>query len=113
MNMQMEMKGAHVTGLGFFDGDIDGKNIKSGSIFIEDDLDESKGNSKGKRTVEHKCDADIVKLLMQQNEFPMYADVKFGSQVTRGAQKFVVVGVRPVAKITGEVIPPPSSAARK
>jgi hypothetical protein len=91
---QMVIKGAT-----FFDGQIDGKQLSSGSIFVEEQMDESTGNAKGFRTVEHKCkSADVVKSVFH-NSFPMLADVSLDLIVKKGTQSFVVMKVEPIKSV--------------
>ena len=72
MKVQLD---ALIKGAGFFVGDIEGKHIDNGSVFIEEPFDSSKPNYKGFRTVEYKCTrSEIVKPLMHL-EFPFHAKV--------------------------------------
>ena len=103
--MNLTQSNQRMTGLGFFEGDIDGKEIKSGSIFIESNLDESKGNSKGMRTVEHKVDMDVVKALMH-NPMPLMVDLEFEQRVTRGASTFRLINVKSLR--APETLSPPA-----
>lgn len=87
---------AKVMGVAFFNDTIDGKKIDSGTLFVEEALDESTERSKGYRTVEYKCpDSSLVKAIMH-NAFPMIAELSVESKVTKGANSLVVVGVKPV-----------------
>ncbi len=90
----MTQTNQRMTGLGFFEGEIDGKDIKSGSIFVESALDETKSNAKGTRSVEHKVDMDLIKALMH-NPMPMMVDLEFEHRVTRGAMSFRCINVLP------------------
>ncbi len=86
--METFTKSQVVSGVSFFDGNIDGKEIKSASVFIESAMD--KGNAKGRRTVEFKClDADVVKRVFDK-DFPAQCEVEYGLQVSKGAHSMVV-----------------------
>lgn len=86
-----------VKGVSFFDGSIDGKEFNSASVFIEEQMDESKGNSKGYRTVEHKCtSADVVKRVIH-NGFPAKCEIVLDLIVKKGTQSFMVTDIRPIS----------------
>lgn len=85
-----------VSGITFFDGNIDGKALNSGTIYILNELDTSRDNSKGSRTVETKCDSsEVVKRLMHL-EFPLKCKVTYELRVTKAAEKMVVVDCKPL-----------------
>lgn len=85
-----------ISGVAFFDGNIDGKQLNSGTLFILQELDVSKGSAKGQRTVEKKCDgAEIVKCLMHL-EFPLKCKVTYEERVSKGAERMVVIECVPI-----------------
>ena len=87
-------------GCAFFSGNIDGKEIDSGTLFVEEQLDEGSGRAKGFRTVEYKTpSADLVKAV-QHNAFPMMAEITVETKVSKGASALVVVAVKPVQLAT-------------
>lgn len=88
-----------VTGVKFFKGDIDGKSIDSGKIFIEEALDFTTGRAKGYASQDYSlANADAVKGLMH-NEFPLICEVEF-MRVTNGdTTKNIVTGVKPVERV--------------
>lgn len=84
-----------VMGVAFFSGQIDGKEIDSGTIFVEEQLDESSGRAKGFRTVEYKTpNHDLVKAVMH-NAFPMMAEITVETKVSKGASNLVIVALKP------------------
>lgn len=98
-----------VKGVSFFADKIDGEMINSGAVFIEEQLDEKAGRSKGFRTVEYRCpDSEIPKRLIQ-NTFPMQADVVFELTTTKRGQSVSVVDVR-VAGKASQPAPLPKAA---
>lgn len=89
-----------LSGAAFYDGVIDGKEIKSGTLFILQELDVKNGNAKGQRTVEKRCDnADIVKALIHL-EYPIKCKVTYEERVTKGAEKMVVISCIPIERAT-------------
>lgn len=96
-----------VSGIAYFDGNIDGKQLNSGTLFILQELDNSKGTANGERTVEKKCDsADIIKRLMH-NEFPLKCKITYEERVSKGAERMIVIQCVPVgpAKMPGNPVP--------
>lgn len=98
--MSMTMQ-AVIKGCTFFDGEIDGKEIKSGTVFIEDNLEQQTGRSKGTRTLEYPCvDAEVVKRIIN-NEFPISAEIELEMKVTKRDHKPIVVSVKPIVRVGG------------
>lgn len=88
-----------ISGVAFFDGEIDGKKLDSGTLFILQELDGKNKNAKGQRTVEKKCDSsEIVKGVMHL-EFPIKCRVVYEERVTKAAEKLVVISCRPVDRV--------------
>lgn len=97
-----------VKGVSFFEGQIDGKQMSSASIFVEEKMDEKSGTAKGFRTVEHKCvNADVIKRVFN-NDFPMSAEVSLELLVKKGTQSFVVTALKPITKVSP--VPQPKAA---
>lgn len=69
----------------------------SGSVFIEEQLDEKSGNSKGFRTVEYPTTPEVVKAVIH-NEFPISADITFSMKVTKKANTVQIEQLKPVAR---------------
>lgn len=84
-----------VKGVTFFEGAIDGKQLNSGTVFIESELDVSKGNAKGVRTVEYKADSSEVIKRVMHNEFPGKFKVFYEMRVTKSSNQMVIVDLRP------------------
>lgn len=95
----MAIEKVKVTGVKFYKGDIDGKSIDSGKVFIEESLDFTTGRAKGYATQEYSLGkAEIAQALMH-NEFPFLAEVEF-TRVTNGdVSKNIVQSVRPVERM--------------
>lgn len=94
----MAVEKVKVTGVKFFAGAIDGKDIDSGKVFIEEQLDFTTKRAKGYATQEYSlADAAQAKGLMHL-EFPIVCDVEF-QRVTNGdVSKNIVMGIRPVER---------------
>ena len=75
-----------ISGIAFYEGVIDGKDIKSGTLFILQELDSKNGTAKGQRTVEKRCDSpEIVKRIMHL-EYPLKCRVTYEERVSKGAE---------------------------
>lgn len=100
----MGIEKVKVTGVKFFKGDIDGKGIDSGKVFIEESLDFTTGRAKGYATQEYSLGkAELAQALMH-NEFPLLAEVEF-LRVTNGdVSKNIVNSVRPVERVPTEPV---------
>ncbi len=86
-----------VTGITFFDGNIDGKDIDSGSVFIEEHLDERSGRSKGTATQKYPLgDAKEAKSLMH-NTFPLVCEIEFRRVTNGNVSKNTVHSIKPVS----------------
>jgi hypothetical protein len=86
-----------VTGITFYQGKIDDNNIDSGSVFIEEYLDESTGRSKGTATQKYPLgNADSAKALMH-NTFPLICEVEFRRVTNGNVSKNTVHSIKPVA----------------
>ena len=94
----MSVEKVKVTGVKFFVGDIDGKGIDSGKVFIEESLDFTRGTAKGYATQDYAlANAQVAKGLMHL-EFPVVCEVDF-QRVTNGdVSKNIVVGVKPLER---------------
>lgn len=91
--MQMTQK-VVIKGVSFFDGEIDGKKIKSGSLHIEEAFGSADPNSKGFKTVQYSvADPELVRPFMQ-SLFPVHAEVDFEINATKAGTKINVVGLR-------------------
>ena len=98
----MAIERVKVTGVKFYKGSIDGKDIDSGKVYIEEMLDFTTGMAKGYATMRYSlADAAAAQGLMH-NEFPLVCDVDF-MRVTNGeVTKTVVTGLKPVARGASE-----------
>lgn len=95
----MGIEKVKVTGVKFFKGDIDGKGIDSGKVFIEEPLDFTTGRAKGFASQEYSVGKAEVAQAIMHNEFPLVAEVEF-MRVTNGdTTKNIVVGIKPVERI--------------
>ena len=94
----MSVERVKVTGVKFYQGNIDGKAIDSGTIFIEESLDFTTGRAKGYAVSDYALGkADAARALMQ-HEFPFVADVEF-MRVTNGdVSKNIVVNVKHIGE---------------
>jgi hypothetical protein len=109
--MNQFSKTCAVKGVSFFADKIDGEAINSGTVFIEEELDERAGRAKGFRTVEYACpDSELPKRLIH-NTFPVMCEVVFELSTSKRAQKVMVVDARPVTGRQAQPAPLPKVPA--
>ena len=95
MAMQFESD-AVVSGVTFFNGVIDGKELDSATIFILEELETKNGNANGSRTTENKClSSETVKRIIN-NSFPCRFHLVYERQVTKGGEKLIIIDARPL-----------------
>jgi hypothetical protein len=95
MAMQFETD-AVVSGVSFFSGVIDGKELDSGTMFILEELETKNGNANGSRTTENKCmSSETVKRIIK-NTFPCKFKLVYERQVTKGGEKLIIIDARPI-----------------
>jgi len=93
MRMEQVMQ---VKGVAFFDGTVEGTEYKTGTVFIDEPLDESKNNAKGSRSVAYPAtDSEVIKRIFNQ-QFPLTAKVVIETQTMKKTQRLVVSSVVPV-----------------
>jgi len=85
-----------VTGVKFFKGAIDGKELDSGKLFIEELLDFTKGRAKGYATTEYALGSAEKAQGLMHNEFPLVADVEFVTVTNGDVSKRIVMAVKPL-----------------
>lgn len=95
----MAVEKVKVTGVKFFKGDIDGKGIDSGKVFIEESLDFTTGRAKGYATQEYSVGKAEAALAIMHNEFPLVAEVEFVRVTNGDTTKNIVVSIRPVERV--------------
>lgn len=87
---------AKITGVAFFAGNIDGKDLDSGTLFVEEPMDESTERAKGFRSVEYKAPSSALIKAIIHNSFPLIAELSVESKITKGGSSLIVVAVKPV-----------------
>lgn len=94
----MGIERVKVCGVKFFKGDIDGKGIDSGKVFIEEPLDFTTGRAKGYATQEYAIGKADAAMAIMHLEFPLLAEVEF-MRVTNGdTTKNIVTSIRPMER---------------
>lgn len=99
-----------IKGAGFFNDKIDGEMIDSGSVFIEEALDESKGRAKGFRTVEYRCPSHELAARLCKGELPAQFEVTFEIVTTKRGQAINVVDAVASAAKPSQPQPLPKAA---
>ncbi len=98
MAMQFETE-AVVSGVTFFNGVIDGKELDSGTMFILEELDLKNGNAAGSRTTENKCTGSETVKRIIKNLFPCKFKLVYERQVTKGGERLIIIDARPIGDV--------------
>jgi hypothetical protein len=86
-----------IRGAKFFRGNLDGKDIDSGKIYVDVEL---KGeNSWGICTNELKCEGSKIIESIKHNPFPFIAEVTMLEQSNGKTTTKVVTGVKPLERV--------------
>lgn len=99
-----------VKGAAFFNDKIDGENIDSGSMFIEENLDESTGRAKGVRTVEYRTPDHKLAEQICSHELPGQFEVTFEIVTAKARQVIKVVAFKPIKGTPQQPQPLPKAA---
>lgn len=99
-----------VKGAAFFNDKIDGEQIDSGSLFIEEALDESKGRARGVRTVEYRTPNHELAKRLVANELPAQFEVTFELVTTKRGQTVNVADAVPFKGTVPQPQPMPKAA---
>jgi hypothetical protein len=87
---------AVVTGVKFFDDNVEGKHYQSTTVYCLIDMDESRKNAKGQATAEYKHESPALFRKLQDLAFPVNCELVL-DQVTNGKMvKTIVLDVRPL-----------------
>ncbi|RJX30303.1 MAG: hypothetical protein C4516_10690 [Oxalobacter sp.] len=101
----MAVEKVKVQGVKFFSGAIDGKNIDSGKIYIEESLDFTTGRAKGYASQEYSLANAAAAQAIMHNEFPLICEVEF-MRVTNGdVSKNIVASIKPIERSPAEKKP--------
>lgn len=92
----MAIEKVKVTGVKFFDGNVDGKNIDSGTVFIEQLLDFRNGTAKGFAATAYPLASSKEAKALMNHEYPLVCEVEFLTLTTGKGPKTVVNSLRPV-----------------
>lgn len=93
--MQFQTQGK-VTGIKMFNDEMEGKKYDFTKLFIESNLDESKGVAKGFATVEYEFGTSEEFQKMKHLSFPFIAELTIELVTTGKAQKQRVIAMKPV-----------------
>jgi len=84
-----------LTGAKWFKGNIDGKDLDSGTVFVEEKLDDRRGTAKGKAATAYKVSSSAVAQALAKREFPLMCDVEF-ERVSNGRDsETIIADIRP------------------
>jgi hypothetical protein len=84
-----------VTGVKWFTGNIDGKDIDSGTVFVEERLDDRRGTAKGYAATAYKLGGAATAQALAKREFPLLCEVEF-ERVSNGRDsETIITDIRP------------------
>lgn len=72
-----------VTGAKWFKGNIDGKELDSGTVFVEERLNDLRGTAKGYASQPYKIASAAQAQALAKRDFPLVCNVEF-ARVTNG-----------------------------
>lgn len=88
-----------VLGAKMFKDQIDGKQFDTTKLFVQENLDASRGTMKGYGVVEYGWGTSENFRSIQHNPFPFEAELTLEMVTTGKAQKFNVIAVKPLAMV--------------
>ena len=89
------MDKVRVTGCKWFKGNIDGKDLDSGTVFVEERLDDRRGTAKGRAATAYKVSSSAVAQALAKRDFPLMCDVEF-ERVSNGREsETIIADIRP------------------
>lgn len=84
-----------VVGVKWFKGNIDGKDLDSGTVFVEERLDDRRGTAKGYASTPYKVSSSAVAQALAKREMPLVCQVEF-DRVTNGKDsETIIADIRP------------------
>lgn len=85
-----------VTGVKWFKGNIDGKEFDTGTAFVEERLNDSRGTAKGRASTAYKLSSSATAQALAKREFPLVCEVEF-DRVTdgKGSSETIIADIRP------------------
>lgn len=90
------VKSQVIKGISYFEGTIDGKTLATGSAFIESEMDESNGMTKGTRTVMFPATSSAVIKAVFDQTYPMQAEVHYLLKVSKGKHEMIIENIKPL-----------------
>lgn len=99
-----------IKGAAYFNDKIDGESINSGSVFIEESLDESTGRARGVRTVEYRTPDSELPSALVKAELPGQFEVGFEIVTTKRGQSIRVVSAKAIKGPVPQPQPMPKAA---
>lgn len=92
----MALEKVKVTGVKFFNDEVNGKHIDSGKIFIEEILDFTKGTAKGSATQVYTLKSSKEVIDLMKYDYPLLCEVEFVRVTTGKDSKIMINRITPV-----------------
>ncbi|MEK6805317.1 MAG: hypothetical protein AABY95_01535 [Pseudomonadota bacterium] len=90
------MEKVKVTGVKWFKGNIDGKDLDSGTVFVEERLDDRRGTAKGYACTPYKVSSAAVAIALSGRAFPLVCAVEFGRVTNgKGESESIIEDIKP------------------
>jgi len=88
-----------VIGAKWFKGNIDGKELNSGTLFIEERLDDRRGTAKGYAATPYKLSSSERAEALAKHGFPLECEVEFERMSNgKGDSENVIVAISPLVR---------------
>lgn len=103
------MEKVKLTGVKWFKGNIDGKDLDSGTVFVEERLNDLRGTAKGYASQPYKLANAAQAQALAKREMPLLCNVEF-ARVTngKGDSETIIVDIMPA---DAEAAPRPDKKA--
>lgn len=95
-----------VTGVKWFKGNIDGKDIDSGTVFVEERLDDRRGTAKGYAATPYKVGASAIAQALSKREMPLLCDVDFDRVSNGKDSETIIAHIQPHEPVRAGVAAP-------
>lgn len=93
------MDKAKVSGVKWFVGEIDGKKIDTGTVYLDEKLDDRRGTAKGRACTPYKV-SSAVAMTLAKRDFPIECEIEFERMSDgKGGGESVIVDIRPVDRV--------------
>lgn len=92
-----------VTGVKWFNGEIEGKKFDNGTVFVEERLDDRRGTAKGYACTPYKVGGSATAQALAKRDFPLVCEVEFDRVSNgKGESETIIVELRPYEPVPAD-----------